>query len=166
MIKDNFDKRCITATTFIIDKESKRMLFIFHKKLNKWLPTGGHVEQNEFPNEAAIREAKEESGLDIRLIDLDVDISRLKIDDSIGKNQIRPFVIVLEDVVYPKERHQHFDMVYVALAEGSRVNISAESSAYRWVDKQELDSIDTFDNVKATARAIFDKISNLDLSRF
>src|SRR3989344_131555 len=39
-----------------------------HKKLNIWLPPGGHIELGEDPNEAAIREAKEESGLDIELL--------------------------------------------------------------------------------------------------
>lgn len=41
------------------------MLLHLHKKLGKWLPVGGHIEQGELPDMAALREIKEESALEV-----------------------------------------------------------------------------------------------------
>jgi len=45
-----------------------KVLLIFHKKLKKWLPVGGHIELNEDPDEALFREVKEECGLEIEVL--------------------------------------------------------------------------------------------------
>ena len=55
-----------TSAIFVV--EDGRVLLILHRKLGKWLPLGGHIELDEEPETAAIREAKEESGLDIELV--------------------------------------------------------------------------------------------------
>lgn len=53
--------RSLTATVYIIN-ESKVLLHN-HKKYNTLFPVGGHIEADELPHEAALREAYEESGL-------------------------------------------------------------------------------------------------------
>ena len=58
--------KSITATVYIVYKNS--ILLHMHKKDKTWFPLGGYAEANEFPYQAAIREAKEESGLDIKLL--------------------------------------------------------------------------------------------------
>lgn len=40
-----------------------------HKRLGIWMQPGGHVDANETPAEAAVREAAEETGLSIELAD-------------------------------------------------------------------------------------------------
>jgi 8-oxo-dGTP pyrophosphatase MutT (NUDIX family) len=40
-----------------------------HKKLGIWLQPGGHVDPDETPAEAAVRESAEETGLPIELVD-------------------------------------------------------------------------------------------------
>ncbi len=57
--------RHFTVSVFIVHKD--KVLLHLHKKAKKILPLGGHIEVNELPEEACIREAKEESGLEINL---------------------------------------------------------------------------------------------------
>ncbi|MBI1840272.1 MAG: NUDIX domain-containing protein, partial [Verrucomicrobia bacterium] len=59
------DKIDFTVAIFLIDQG--RVLLVLHKRLKKWLPLGGHIELDEDPETAALREAKEESGYDIEL---------------------------------------------------------------------------------------------------
>ena len=55
----------LSVTGYIFHKEL--LLLIKHKILNLWLPVGGKIDEGETPDEAMIREAKEETNLDITL---------------------------------------------------------------------------------------------------
>jgi 8-oxo-dGTP pyrophosphatase MutT (NUDIX family) len=58
----------IDFTVSVLISQNRKVLFIFHKQLQRRLPIGGHIELEEHPEQAAIREAKEESGLDVELV--------------------------------------------------------------------------------------------------
>ena len=60
--------RQYTASTYCIDFENKTVLLMYNKKLKKWLQPGGHIEGLEHPIETAIREALEETGINIKII--------------------------------------------------------------------------------------------------
>ncbi|MCY4539629.1 MAG: NUDIX domain-containing protein [Chloroflexi bacterium] len=53
----------ITASTMIVDRASRRTLLHFHKRLGRWLQVGGHIEYETDIAAAALREAREETGL-------------------------------------------------------------------------------------------------------
>lgn len=53
----------VTATAFIIDESRSFALMIFHRKLNMWLPPGGHCDENSNVFSTAFREATEETGI-------------------------------------------------------------------------------------------------------
>lgn len=55
----------ITASGIVLSKDC--MLMIRHPVLGKWLQPGGHVERDETPLHAAIREVKEETGISVKL---------------------------------------------------------------------------------------------------
>jgi 8-oxo-dGTP pyrophosphatase MutT (NUDIX family) len=59
-----------TASTFVFRREAGTWLtaLVWHPRLDCWLPSGGHVENTENTEEAAIREAREETGLDVQLL--------------------------------------------------------------------------------------------------
>ena len=54
------EKIDFTVAIFVVHDE--KILLIHHRQLDKWLPLGGHIELDEDPEQAALREAKEESG--------------------------------------------------------------------------------------------------------
>ena len=60
------EKIDFTVAIFVV--HDGKVLLIHHRRLDKWLPLGGHIELDEDPEIAALREAKEESGLDVELI--------------------------------------------------------------------------------------------------
>src|SRR5262249_3633492 len=60
------EKIDFTVCVFVV--QDSKVLLIHHRKLDKWLPLGGHVELDEDPEQAALREAKEESGLEVELL--------------------------------------------------------------------------------------------------
>ncbi|HEY1717151.1 MAG TPA: NUDIX domain-containing protein [Verrucomicrobiae bacterium] len=60
------EKIDFTVAIFVV--HDGKILLVHHRKLDKWLPLGGHIELDEDPEQAALREAKEESGLDVELL--------------------------------------------------------------------------------------------------
>lgn len=71
ILKYNDEKtkeRQYCASAYTIDFKNKKVLLMFNKKLNKWLQPGGHIEYSETPTETAIRETKEETGIDIKIV--------------------------------------------------------------------------------------------------
>lgn len=57
-----------TVGTLIVNKEGKILLCRSPKWLGKFVVPGGHIELGESIKETAIREAKEETGLDVEFI--------------------------------------------------------------------------------------------------
>jgi ADP-ribose pyrophosphatase YjhB (NUDIX family) len=51
-----------TVTGIVFNTENK-ILMIHHNKLRVWLPPGGHIEENELPDDAVLREIFEETGI-------------------------------------------------------------------------------------------------------
>ncbi len=96
--------RHFNVTTYIYNPKDRKFLFVLHKKLNKWVAPGGHIEENENPEVAALREVKEETGLDVELLG-----NRVPSDSDL----IRPYGIQLN--VINKDGHEHFDLIYIAV---------------------------------------------------
>lgn len=110
--KKNCLERQFTASAYIIHSEEPKVLLVYHKKLKKWLPPGGHIEQNETPPEAAKREALEETGFIIEIIPQE----NIWINRWNAASFERPFLCLLEEIPEHggKPAHQHMDMIYLA----------------------------------------------------
>ena len=60
-----------TSSVFILrrhDEDGWLAALVWHPRLECWLPAGGHVEANETAAQCGIREALEETGLDVTLV--------------------------------------------------------------------------------------------------
>jgi ADP-ribose pyrophosphatase YjhB (NUDIX family) len=93
-----------TVATFVIHQA--KVLLLWHEKLQMWLPPGGHVEPNELPDEAAVREVLEETGIRVELL------SQPTLPPFPGVRSLaRPEAIQLEQI---GPNHEHIDLVYFA----------------------------------------------------
>jgi 8-oxo-dGTP pyrophosphatase MutT (NUDIX family) len=143
--------RHFTVAVFVVD--DGRLLLHFHAKLGKWLPPGGHIEANELPDEAAVREVIEETGVRPRLLadhGLPIDVPR---------QLARPAGIQVEDI-YPG--HQHIDLVYFAVAEPGSTQIGAEyveRDRVGWYRPAELAALGASDEIQAWSQKALDALS-------
>ncbi|MBS0625027.1 MAG: NUDIX domain-containing protein [Verrucomicrobia bacterium] len=129
--------RHFTATIYILH-EGKALLH-FHEKLRRWLPPGGHVEENETPPEAALREAKEETGLEVSIVAQE----NLWVRASNASSFERPFLCLLEEIPARKDQpaHQHMDMIYVGRPVAAPGNDMP--NGFRWFNRNELTEIES-----------------------
>lgn len=133
------------TATGIVFNSNKEILMIYHKKLNVWLPPGGHIDPNELPDVAVLREVLEETGIE-------ADLFRKKIDELITsencKELQRPFAILLEDID-GFSTHNHIDMIYICLAKTEKlVPQQLEIGDIGWFSIEQLMELKTFENVK------------------
>lgn len=129
-----------TVAVYILNKDNK-ILMLNHKKLETWLPPGGHVEENELMHEAAIREVAEEAGIKIEFI-YDKSLFEEGEDDRV-KLLPRPLFVEIEDI----GDHYHEDFVYVARALDDNI-INIENHEIAWFHYNDALKLNIFHNVK------------------
>jgi len=132
--------RQFTATVYIVDEEKNRVLLIHHKKLDKWLPPGGHIDPNETPPEAAIREAKEETGLDVELIKQE----NIWLNKPNAQSLVRPYLCLLEEIPAHGDHpaHQHIDQIFLGRPIGGETNHNTdEVHDMKWFTWDELQAL-------------------------
>lgn len=108
----------LTASVLIFSSDHERVLLTLHRKLGRWLQTGGHCERGDHTlAEAALREGREESG-----------IHNLSIDPT-------PVWLSHHEVPFcgPIRPSHHLDVQFIAVAPPNAQHaISAESTDLRW----------------------------------
>ena len=143
--------RHFTATTFIVYQQ--KTLLHLHRSLKKWLPPGGHIDRDELPHIAAVREVKEETGLDVRLIH---DAPTIQSENA--REIPGPRHLLLENI---NPNHQHIDMIYFAQADSFNVTPDeGESLELRWFSVEDLEGDEVENDIRILGqkaiRMIFD----------
>lgn len=118
----------ITASAWIWSEDETSCLLTHHRKLDRWLQLGGHVDGEPEVQFAALREAQEESGM-----------QRFQLLAPAG------VLVPLDLDVHPipqrkdEKEHLHWDVRFLLRAEpGQDLVVSSESNALRWVERREL----------------------------
>jgi 8-oxo-dGTP pyrophosphatase MutT (NUDIX family) len=128
----------ITCTGLVLSPEGRRVLLVHHRRLDRWLLPGGHVE----PEDAAIwdaarREVIEETGADLSpeaapaLVSLDV--------HGIPPKRSEPY-------------HLHHDLIFQFRACSEMIRVSEESRAVAWCAPADFDRYDVPGNVRRAWR--------------
>ena len=118
----------LCASIFVIDPDTKKILLVRHKEFQKWVQPGGHLEDNEIPEETAAREVYEETGIKVKIMG----------DRFPQCNR--------------KDGYMQVDVLYYGVPIGNTEPYidDEETLSARWFSREELDKINVFEDIKIT----------------
>lgn len=131
------EKIDFTVSAYIVHPDLDKILLIHHKKFNRWLQVGGHVELDEDTDTALLREIMEETGLEVELLS-----EKPGKAASNEKVLYRPDFMNLHKIDNPKG-HFHLDLRYVAVAKSAESKLAPEEhNDIRWFSRHDLYTAD------------------------
>lgn len=135
--RDSFQPGHITGSAWLVDAAGEHVLLTHHRKLDAWLQLGGHSDGDSNTAAVALREAEEESGLDVELISnaiLDVDVHPIPARKS-------------------DPDHFHYDVRFAMVSRSGRgYTVSDESHDLAWVPIDHLSRYTTEESILRMAR--------------
>lgn len=127
------------ASIFVINPDTKKILLVKHREFKKWVQPGGHLEYNETPEEAAVREVYEETQIKVKILG-----ERFPREDDF----IRPLGIQCNR----KDEYMQIDVLYFGVPIGNTEPVvdDDETIAARWFSREELEELNVFEDIKIT----------------
>ena len=127
----------LTGSAWIVDETFSHALLLHHGKLNKWLQPGGHIEDDADMLTASLREAREETGADVRPHSptiFDVDVHEIP-----GRADV--------------SAHFHYDIRFLLIADkAAPLLVSSESKDLAWVALEQIEEFTREESVLRMAR--------------
>lgn len=118
-----------TASSWITNKERTKILMIYHNIYQSWAWTGGHCDGDEDVLRVALKEAKEETGLEnIKILDENIaSIEILAVDGHVKRGEY-------------VSTHLHVNCSFLFEADENEILKSKpdENSAVKWIDINEV----------------------------
>lgn len=131
----------VTGSAWLLNHDGTKVLLTHHRKLGQWLQLGGHCDGDANVLRVALREAREESGVD--------DIEPL--NEAVFDVDVHPIPPHGETPA-----HDHYDIRFLlrmSTPDGeSRIRVSDESHALAWFSRSELDELPVDDSVRRMSR--------------
>jgi ADP-ribose pyrophosphatase YjhB (NUDIX family) len=118
----------LTASVLIVDCD--KLLLLKQTKSKFWLLPGGHIDDGELPHEAAIREVKEETNLDIEILQIPDEKARTEI--------VAPLPVPFAMRLLPCRDKKDIDFFFTAKVIGGELKIDDESEEAKWFSKEEI----------------------------
>jgi len=145
-------KTDLVVAGFIINQN--KVLLVHHKKLDLWLPVGGHIEKDETPDQTLLREIKEEVNIDVEILNQ----SDIPLEGNIKCNLAKPFYINVHSV----GDHDHCCLFYICRAiNPEQLKINNELKNFRWFTKDDLHKEDVPTDVRNQCLKAFELYVNL-----
>ncbi len=127
----------ITASAWVLSPKRTEILLTHHRKLNRWLQLGGHIDDDATIQEAAFRETVEESGIEhVYLIEnsiFDIDVHLIP-----ARNEVAD--------------HYHYDIRFLFQAESTDFVISHESNELAWIKLTDIGNLTSDESVLRMGR--------------
>ena len=128
--------RHFTVTGFV--SVGGRTALHWHARLQRWLPPGGHIEPNEDPVQAVLREVLEETGLEVELV------AETRFAYAFPPQLAVPAAMAVYDI--PRDGsldgpHQHIDLIYFTRpldTAGGTPALPQDADCWAWVDEATL----------------------------
>jgi 8-oxo-dGTP pyrophosphatase MutT (NUDIX family) len=130
-----------------------RVMLHRHPKLDRWLPCGGHVEPGELPDEAAVREVEEESGVRVRLV------GPPPVTAPGPRQLARPRGVQVEAI---SAGHEHIDLVYLAVPEAPYDGSLTGDETLGWFGVEELQRLPVSEEIAAWALLAVRELTAVD----
>lgn len=149
-----------TASTFVFNHDPQagwRTGLVLHPLFRVWMMPGGHVEPDEGPSEAALREVREETGLDsVRLLQPQTPIPFT--DSDTARSLPLPCWVAEHPIPdgdnHLREPHVHIDHKYVAITTESKPARQPDHP-FKWYAKDELEALPMLNDARRNAYTLF-----------
>ena len=139
-----------TASAIVLHPDSDQVLLIDHIKSGLALFAGGHVQPGETLAEAAVREAREETGIDAGII-----TGPLPAYDPVTVHP-SPFLTIEATAADPVNGpHQHIDAMFIMRAASAQIGQldRREVTGARWVSLDQMRELNVPPELPAITRA-------------
>lgn len=141
--------RHFTASVFIVYQD--QVLLHKHKRFGLWLPVGGYLEGNELPHEAAMREAREEVGLEIEIIHEDLVVS--------GREREIPHGQYLT-LINPAPGVEQVDFTFFGISQSNQITSEEGIKDFRWLSLEDLEQFEIEEKTRKYAREAIIVVGN------
>lgn len=148
--------RHLTASMVVFDNNTGAVLLVHHNATGKWVFPGGHVDPDETPGEAALREVLEETGVHATITAPPVAVPGMTWHPSPWLTAEIAAPAKPQRPGKPAEpQHWHIDQLFIGAADSTAATTAAldEVTGVRWTALDRLDALTTREEVPQIARA-------------